>query len=60
MMDVQQEKEKIEKVAESARAFLRVYDEFDGDPSCIGEYLAALIDAIDATGDEGVASDDLV
>ena len=50
-MTEQEEKEKVAKVAEAARAFVRVWDEFEGDPVCVGEYLDALIDAVDATGD---------
>ena len=43
--------ETAEAVASAARGFLRVYDEFDGDPACVGEYLDALIDAMDKLGD---------
>lgn len=41
------EREQVAAVAEAARAFVKVYDEFDGGPNCVGEHLAALIDAID-------------
>jgi hypothetical protein len=48
-MSEQAEKEKarIEPIAEAARRFVAAWDEFDGDPGCVGEDLAALIDAID-------------
>ena len=49
--EIEKQKAAVGRVAESARAFLRVWDEFDGDPSCVGEYLDALIDAVDKTGD---------
>lgn len=45
------ERKRVQRVAESSRAFLQIYDEFDGDPSCVGEYLDALCEAIDALGD---------
>lgn len=47
----EEEKQKIENVVKAARALVAVWDEFDGDPSCVGEHLDALIDAIDRTGD---------
>jgi hypothetical protein len=46
-----EEKAKIEKIVESARVLVRIWDEFDGDPSCVGEYLEAHLDAVDEYGD---------
>jgi len=40
------ESEQVKNIAEAARSFLRVYDEFDGDPSCVGEYLDALLEKV--------------
>jgi hypothetical protein len=45
------EKEKVEKIAKASRAFLAVWDEFDGDPGACGEDLNALIEAVDDFGD---------
>jgi len=50
-MTEEEEKEKVSAIAEAARQFLRVYDEFDGDPACCGEYLDALFDATNDYGD---------
>jgi hypothetical protein len=50
-MKKEAEVEKVKAVAHAARKFLAIYDEFDGDPACVGEYLDALIEAVDATGD---------
>lgn len=51
-MTAEQETEKIVNVANAARAFIATWDEFNGDPSYVGEHLDALIDAVDATGDD--------
>lgn len=50
-MTEQEEKENVAKVAEAARAFVRVWDEFEDDPGCVGEYLDALVTAVDGLGD---------
>lgn len=48
----QEHVEKVKAVADAARKFLKVYDEFMPEyPEAVGEYLDALIDAIDRTGD---------
>jgi hypothetical protein len=52
-MTEEQEKKNVKAVADAARAFLDAYDEFDGDASCCGELLDALIDAVDGLGNEG-------
>jgi hypothetical protein len=53
----EQDKEKVKTVADAARGFVSAYDEFDGDPSCVGEDLEALIDVIDkAFSDEAKPS----
>lgn len=41
------EKAKIEPIYKAAAAFVSSWNEFDGDPGCVGEDLAALVDAID-------------
>ena len=49
------DQEKMKVVRDAAAAFVSAYDEFDGDPSCCGgELFAALVDAIDATGEPPV------
>ena len=50
-MTPEEEKQKIENVVKAARALVAAWDEFDGDPSCVGELLDALIVAVDLTGD---------
>jgi hypothetical protein len=52
-MTFQQEKKNVKAVADAARAFLASYDEFDGDPAPCGEFLDALVIAIDELGNEG-------
>lgn len=46
-----EEKDLIAKIAAAARKFLESYDEFEGDPSCVGEWLDALFDACNEYGD---------
>jgi len=53
MMTFEQEKKNVIAVAEAARAFVACYDEFDGDPGCVGELLDALVTAMDGLGNEG-------
>lgn len=50
-MTPEEEKQKIENVVKAARKLVAAWDEFDGDASCVGELLADLINAVDATGD---------
>lgn len=51
----EQDKERVKAVADAARRFVSACDEFDGDPSCVGEDLAALMDVIDkAFSDEAL------
>lgn len=45
------EREQVKSIAEAARSFLKSYDEFDGEPSAVGEWLDALITATDKLGD---------
>lgn len=52
-MTFEQEKKNVKAVADAARAFLESYDEFDGDPGCVGELLDALVNAVDSLGNEG-------
>lgn len=48
--DDQRDRAAVKRIAEAARSFVRVYDEFEDDPTCIGEDLAVLIDAVDDLG----------
>jgi hypothetical protein len=50
-MENASEVEKVKAVADAARKFLAIYHVFDGDLACVGEYLDALIEAVDAIGD---------
>lgn len=45
------EKAKIDKITNAARAFVKCQDEFEDYPGCCGEYLDALIVALDEYGD---------
>lgn len=44
--------EQVKRVRNCAEQFVRVYDEFDGDPCCVGEYLDALETAVGALTDD--------